>query len=978
MCVYKYSDFRGVVIYLCTLGVFLVNVVSGVTNLNDFKILSDFRNGLENPELLKWPSKGNDPCGPPAWPHVFCSSDRVTQIQVQSLGLKGPLPQNLNQLDKLQNLGLQGNGFSGKLPTFNGLSDLKYAYLDNNEFDTIPGDFFNGLSSVQVLALDYNPFNESGWSIPIELQDSAQLTNFSCVQCNIVGPVPDFFGKLPSLSALKLSYNRLTGEIPDSFRDSMLRILWLNNQDSPGMTGPIDLIGTMDQLMLLWLQGNSFSGPIPDTIGDLNDLKELNFNGNQLVGLIPQGLANLDLSVLDLNNNKLMGPIPKFRAANATYSSNSFCQPTPGVPCAPQVNALLDLLCGWNYPANLAPEWSGNDPCTGPWLGISCNPKGQITIVNLQNKNLTGTLSPSLANLDSLLEVHLKRNSLHGRVPANLTELRSLRLLDLSGNNFDPPLPKFRDRVKVITDGNAHLVANVTAAPPPLSISPFPPLSHSPKSSKELPSKSPFPGDNQPTLSDTPPSPEKSSGSDSKSPSGTKGQTTSENHDKTMIIVVVSAASFVFTLLAVVLYFKSKRKRDKDSGTIVIHPKEPFNQDNIVKITILEDPMMCSLQSGTTTTTTTSGGTKGSRVIEIGNLVISTQDLRRVTDNFAPENELGRGGFGVVYKGVIEDGIQIAVKRMESAITNSKALDEFQAEIAVLSKVRHRHLVSLLGYSIEGNERLLVYEYMSKGALSRHLFRWKILNLEPLSWTKRLNIALDVARGMEYLHNLAHQSFIHRDLKSSNILLDDDFRAKVSDFGLVKLAPDKERSVATRLAGTFGYLAPEYAVTGKVTTKIDVFSFGVVLMELVTGLTALDEHRSEETRYLVEWFWQIKSNKENLLASVDPALDVKEDIHKSIYTMAELAGHCTARDPNHRPDMSHVVNVLGQLVESWKPVEEFDEYSGIDYSLPLPEMLKDWQDEDTGDFTSTSQDSRGSIPAKPNGFADSFTSNDAR
>ncbi|CAN4099023.1 unnamed protein product [Withania somnifera] len=958
-------DFRGVV-YLCTFGVILVNVVCGVTNPNDFKILNDFRNGLENPDLLQWPSKGNDPCGPPAWPHVFCSSDRVTQIQVQSLGLKGPLPQNLNELDKLQNLGLQGNNFSGKLPTFSGLSDLKYAYLDNNQFDTIPADFFNGLSNVQVLALDKNPFNKSGWSIPTELQDSAQLANFSCVQCNIVGPVPDFFGKLPSLTALKLSYNRLSGKIPDSFRDSMLLILWLNNQDNAGMSGPIDIIGTMDQLMLLWLQGNSFSGRIPDTIGDLNSLKELNFNGNQLVGLVPQGLANLKLSALDLNNNKLMGPIPKFRAANATYSSNSFCQLTPGVPCAPQVNVLLDLLGGWNYPANLAPEWSGNDPCRGPWLGISCNPKGQITIVNLQNKKLTGTLSPSLANLDSLLEVHLKGNSLHGQVPTNLTELKFLRLLDLSGNNFDPPLPKFRDSVKVITGGNAHLVANVTVAAPPPSISPFPPLSHSPKPSKELPSKSPSPSDNQPILSDTPPSPEKSSGLVSKAPSGTKGQTTSENHEKTMIIVVVSSASLVITLLAVVLFFKSKRKREKDSGTTVIKPKDPFDQDNVVKITVSEDPMIYTVQSGTTTTS--SGRTEGSRVIEIGNLVISTQDLRR----------LGRGGFGVVYKGVIEDGIQIAVKRMESAIINSKALDEFQAEIAVLSRVRHRHLVSLLGYSIEGNERLLVYEYMSKGALSRHLFRWKILNLEPLSWTKRLNIALDVARGMEYLHNLAHQSFIHRDLKSSNILLDDDFRAKVSDFGLVKLAPDKERSVATRLAGTFGYLAPEYAVTGKVTTKIDVFSFGVVLMELVTGLTALDEHRSEETRYLVEWFWHIKSNKENLLASVDPALDVMEDIHKSICTMAELAGHCTARDPNHRPDMSHVVNVLGQLVESWKPVVESDEYSGIDYSLPLPEMLKDWQEEDTGDFARTSQDSRGSIPAKPTGFADSFTSNDGR
>jgi serine/threonine protein kinase len=202
---------------------------------------------------------------------------------------------------------------------------------------------------------------------------------------------------------------------------------------------------------------------------------------------------------------------------------------------------------------------------------------------------------------------------------------------------------------------------------------------------------------------------------------------------------------------------------------------------------------------------------KNSHLIEAGNLIISVQVLRKVTNDFAPQNELGRGGFGTVYKGELEDGTKIAVKRMEGGVISNKAVEEFEAEIAVLSKVRHRHLVSLLGYSIEGSERLLVYEYMPQGALSRRLFHWKSLNLEPLSWTRRLIIALDVARGMEYLHNLARETFIHRDLKSSNILLGDDFRAKVSDFGLVKLAPDGQKSVATKLAGTFGYLAPEYA-----------------------------------------------------------------------------------------------------------------------------------------------------------------------
>ncbi|KAF5767948.1 putative protein kinase RLK-Pelle-LRR-IX family [Helianthus annuus] len=162
------------------------------------------------------------------------------------------------------------------------------------------------------------------------------------------------------------------------------------------------------------------------------------------------------------------------------------------------------------------------------------------------------------------------------------------------------------------------------------------------------------------------------------------------------------------------------------------------------------------------------------------------------------------GGFGIVYKGQLDIGTKIAVKRMESVVICIKALDEFELEISVLTKVRHRHLVLLLGYSTQGLKIILVYEYMPQGELSRHLFHWEKFKLEPLSWKRRLSIALDVARGMEYLHSLAHQSFIHRDLKSSNILLSDDFRAKVLDFGPVKLIPDGGKLIMTQVAGTFG------------------------------------------------------------------------------------------------------------------------------------------------------------------------------
>lgn len=167
---------------------------------------------------------------------------------------------------------------------------------------------------------------------------------------------------------------------------------------------------------------------------------------------------------------------------------------------------------------------------------------------------------------------------------------------------------------------------------------------------------------------------------------------------------------------------------------------------------------------------------------------------------------------------------------------------------------------------------------------------------------------------------------------------------------------------------------------GKITTKADVFSFGVVLMELVTGLMALDENRPEESRYLAEWFWRIKSSKEKLTAAIDPTVEVTEETFESISLVAELAGHCTAREPTHRPDMGHAVNVLGPLVEKWKPVdEELDSISGIDYNQPLSQMLKVWQEAESREVSYTSlEDSKGSIPARPAGFADSFTSSDGR
>ncbi|CAN6241478.1 unnamed protein product [Urochloa humidicola] len=939
----------------------LATAAAPATHPADLAVLKDLRKSLTNPDALGWPDTSDDACGPPAWPHVSCDRDgRINNLDLKNAGLAGTLPASFSSLDALQGLSLQGNALSGPLPSFRGMASLRQAFLNNNDFRSIPADFFDGLTDLVEISLGNNPrLNASagGWALPASLATSAeQLQILSLDNCSLSGAVPDFLGAMTSLQNLTLSYNNLSGPIPPTFNGSVIQRLWLNNQlGEAKLSGTLDVIPAMTNLQELWLHGNQFAGPIPDAIAACKGLYTVRLNNNQLRGLVPPGLATLPaLRELKLDNNNLLGPVPPVKAPNFTFSGNGFCAAKPGDTCAPLVMALLHFLAAVQYPTKLVDSWSGNDPCA--WMGVNCV-QGKVTALNLPNSGLNGTISPSLANVTTLVDVRLDGNHLTGPVPDSLTNLPSLQKLDLSMNDLSGPLPTFKPTVQVNVSGNLNF--NSTAAAPGAQPSNSPGSPTTPTNSSPTSHNASIPGN------------------------GNGKKTSSAVLLGTTIPVAVSVVALISA--GAVFFCKRRASTPPQAASVVVHPRDSSDPDNLAKIVVATNDG----SSGTSLGNTHSGSsslTGDVHMIEAGNFVIAVQVLRGATKNFAKENVLGRGGFGVVYKGELHDGTMIAVKRMESVAVSNKALDEFQAEIAVLTKVRHRNLVSILGYAIEGNERLLVYEFMPNGALSRHLFGWKQFGLEPLSWKKRLNIALDVARGMEYLHNLGHHRFIHRDLKSANILLGDDFRAKVSDFGLMKDAPDGNFSVATRLAGTFGYLAPEYAVTGKISTKADVFSFGVVLLELITGTTAIDDSRvgeGEETRHLAYWFSQIRKDEEKLRAAIDPTLDVAdEEIFESISVIAELAGHCTAREPSQRPDMGHAVNVLVPMVEKWKPVkDEAEDYLGIDLHLPLLQMVKSWQDAEasmTDGSILSLEDSKGSIPARPAGFAESFTSADGR
>ncbi|KAL6504179.1 putative serine/threonine-protein kinase pbl21 [Orobanche gracilis] len=232
-------------------------------------------------------------------------------------------------------------------------------------------------------------------------------------------------------------------------------------------------------------------------------------------------------------------------------------------------------------------------------------------------------------------------------------------------------------------------------------------------------------------------------------------------------------------------------------------------------------------------------------------------ELATATKNFREANLIGEGGFGSVYKGCLESGVIVAIKQLN--LDGLQGNQEFIVEVLMLSSLHHPNLVNLIGYCTDGDQRLLVYEFMPMGSLENHLFDLEP-GQKPLSWSTRLKIAVGAARGLEYLHCNASPPVIYRDLKSSNILLDNDYNVKLSDFGLAKLGPVGDNThVSTRVMGTYGYCAPEYAMSGKLTLKSDIYSFGVVLLELITGRKAIDFNRKPGEQNLVVWV-SFKSN----------------------------------------------------------------------------------------------------------------------
>ncbi|KAE8688584.1 PTI1-like tyrosine-protein kinase [Hibiscus syriacus] len=285
--------------------------------------------------------------------------------------------------------------------------------------------------------------------------------------------------------------------------------------------------------------------------------------------------------------------------------------------------------------------------------------------------------------------------------------------------------------------------------------------------------------------------------------------------------------------------------------------------------------------------------------------IFSLEELHSATNNFNYDNKLGEGGFGSVYWGQLRDGSQIAVKRLK--VWCNKAEVQFAVEVETLARVRHKNLLSLRGYCAEGQERLIVYNYMPNRSLLSHLHGHHSAEC-LLDWTRRMNIAIGSADGIAYLHHHSTPHVIHRDIKASNVLLDSDFQPQVADFGFAKFIPDGATHVTTRVKGTVGYLAPEYAMLGKASESCDVYSFGVLLLELVSGKRPLEKVSAFLKRPIAEWALPLVS--EGKLSEVaDPKLNGKY-VEEELKRLVLVALVCADNRPEKRPTMLEVVELL--------------------------------------------------------------------
>ncbi|KAK3212184.1 hypothetical protein Dsin_016890 [Dipteronia sinensis] len=592
-----------------------------------------------------------------------------------------------------------------------------------------------------------------------------------------------------------------------------------------------------------------------------------------------------------------------------------FCTCAHGLLSPKGVNYEVQALMGIKYslrdPHGVLDNWDGDavDPCS--WTMVTCSPESLVIGLGTPSQNLSGTLSPSIGNLTNLQIVLLQNNNITGPIPSEIGRLSKLQTLDLSNNLFTGEIPSSLGRLRSLK--YMRLNNNSLSRAIPMPLANMTQLAFLDLSFNNLSGPVPrFPAKTynivgNPLICATGSEPDcygtqlmpmsMNLNSSQNIPSG---------RPRSHRISLVFGLSVGFLSLIVLVFGLAMWWRQRRNQQMFFDVKDRHHEE-----------------------------------VSLGNLRrFQFRDLQIATHNFSSKSILGKGGFGHVYKGILQDGTVVAVKRLKDGNAIGGEI-QFQTEVEMISLAVHRNLLRLYGFCITPTERLLVYPYMSNGSVASRLKGKPVLD-----WGTRKRIALGAARGLLYLHEQCDPKIIHRDVKAANILLDDYCEAVVGDFGLAKLLDHQDTHVTTAVRGTVGHIAPEYLSTGQSSEKTDVFGFGILLLELITGQRALEFGKAANQKgAMLDWVKKIHQEKK-LEVLVDKDLKTNYD-RIELEEMVQVALLCTQYLPGHRPKMSEVVRMLegDGLAERWEASQRAEATKGKPHEFSSSDRYSDLTDD---------------------------------
>lgn len=849
--------------------------------------------------LIEISLSGNQLTGSLASGFSSCSSLQILDLSDNQLS-GNFIRQVVKNLGSLRRLRLPFNNISGSLPLTElaGCKLLEEIDLSSNEFaGRMSAEFCTSLPSLRTLRLANNYISGS---IPSELGNCTGLQSIDFSFNELVGEIPLQVWSLPKIVDIVMWANNLSGEIPGDLcaNNQNLEMLVLS---SNVLTGTIPKsFTTCTNLIWASLSGNRLSGKIPEGIGNLQKLAILQLGSNSLSGNIPPELGSCqNLIWLDLNSNKFTGTIPSSLASQAglitagivSGKQFAFLRNEAGNIC-PGAGTLFEFQ--GIRPERLASLPSVNScPSTRIYTGTtvySYQNNGSMIYLDLSYNSLAGEIPSSLGTMEFLQVLNLGHNSLTGIIPDSFGGLKMIGALDLSNNHLTGSLPGSLGANSFLNDldvSNNNLTGPI---PSTGQLTTFPASRYA----------------NNSALCGIPLPP------CGKSSSGSSNSNTGSHHHHLTgngASLLIGFGLFVLLLfsLAIVL-FKIKQNRKKtdelgiDGGAYIETVQTSGSSSS--KLSAGDNAHHLSINVATFE--------KPLRKLTFAHLV-------EATGNFGPESLIGSGGFGEVYRARLKDGATVAVKKLIRVTGQGDR--EFTAEMETIGKIKHRNLVPLLGYCKVGDERLLVYEYMRFGSLdiALHDSTRSSRSTTPcaapkLDWSARKKIAIAAARGLAFLHHSCIPHIIHRDMKSSNVLLDENLEARVSDFGMARLvsALDTHLSVST-LAGTPGYVPPEYYQSFRCTTKGDVYSYGVVLLELLSGKKPIGPVDFGDNN-LAGWAKQLV--KENRSADIFDAELVQgggDVVGDELRKYLRIAIECLDDRPLRRPTMIQVMAMFKEL-----------------------------------------------------------------